>query len=138
MQKKLPLNMGAARGGYVEVPDHLISRCTTEQEAMRLTMNQSRVYWDFESLGAELGVSKGTLNHMLNCDRADRKRHMPRTMQVDFQRLCGNRTLDRWADMYDEGKLDHQNRTKLAQRLREEADRLEAEEAKEQRTKMIP
>lgn len=139
MQKKLALNMGSARGGYAEVPDHLISRCKTEQEAMRLTMNQSRHYWDFEKLAFKLGLvtkhgkgDKGTLNKMLNCDRSDRNRFMSRVMQVEFQRLCGNRSLDRWADMYDEGGLDHQNRTTLAQRLREEADRLEAEEAEEQ------
>lgn len=110
MQESLKLGLGMLRSdGDAEIEDWMLKTCKTEQAAMRVGMHRSLVFWTFDEMAKELGFCNGsTLNQMLNCDRSDRIRHMGRQMQVDFQRLCGNHAIDRWAALYEQGQLDHQ------------------------------
>lgn len=88
-----------------------VAMCRTEQEAMRLCIRRSRVYRTQEHLAEALGMNKGTLNTILNSDNNARPRYLPRVKQVDLQKLCGNRAIDQWAEMYEKGLLNCQ-RTK--------------------------
>ncbi len=108
MQQNLRLTMGSVEGGLVFLPDSLVAKCDTEQAAMRLCMNQSPIHWDYRALAEELSMTAGALNTILNCDHHDRARYMSRSMQINFQRLCGNRALDQWADLYERGMLNCQ------------------------------
>jgi len=85
----------------------LVKLCKTEQEAMRLCIRKSPRYCSSQrDLSIDLGFkSSSALNSILSSDYAKRVRNMSRTMQIKLQRLCGNKALDQWAEMYSKGLL---------------------------------
>lgn len=107
MQKKLQL-LQEVKTDMQHVDERLVRQCRTEQEAMRLCIRVSRVFRSQESIAESLGMKKGSLNTILNSDQSDRRRHMSRVDQVELQRLCGNRAVDQWARLYEQGLLNHQ------------------------------
>lgn len=125
MQRELNL-MGEISSEIKDVDLTLVRLCKTEQAAMRLCINKSRVFRTQRDLAALLDMSVGTLNTILNSDHGDRKRHMSRVGQINLQKLCGNRAIDQWAEMYGRGLLNHQETVEQRKaELRAELARLE-------------
>lgn len=82
--------------------------CKTEQEAMRLCISESRVFITRADVAASLGYNEGTFNTILNSDRNNRPRYMPRAAQERLQELCGNNAVNQWAELYSKGLLNCQ------------------------------
>lgn len=89
----------------------LVRLCKTEQEAMRLCIDKSRVRRKQEDIAELLGMNRSSLNTILNADHNTRARYMSRLKQIELQKLCGNRAIDQWAEMYAKGLLNHQTST---------------------------
>ncbi len=108
MQQEMCL-LGDVKGEVREVDWRLVRQCRTEQAAMRLCVQLSRVRRTQECLAKVLGLrTRSTLNTILNSDYNKRPRHMSRKMQADLQVACGNRAIDQWASLYERGGLAHQ------------------------------
>lgn len=106
-QNELPL-LGGADYQLIDLPLDLLTRCDTEQAAFRECILRSRVRFNQEDLAEELGMSKGSLNTILNSDCGKRVRTLSRTNQIKLQQICGNRAIDQWADLYAKGMLNSQ------------------------------
>lgn len=87
---------------------NLVRHCRTEQQAMRLCKDKSYTRMTDDDLAEVLGMTRGALNTILNSDRNKRPRYMPRTKQICMQRVCGNRAIDQWAELYEKGQLQYQ------------------------------
>ena len=100
--------LGGADYQLVDLPIDFVSRCDTEQAAFRECILRSRVRFNQEDLAAELGMTKGSFNTILNSDCGKRVRTLSRTNQIKLQQICGNRAIDQWADLYAKGMLNCQ------------------------------
>ena len=100
----MPL-MGAINTEIGLLDESHVAMCATEQAAMRLCILGARVYQTQSQIADALSMTKGNLNTILNSDQNDRPRYLPRTKQIQLQRLCGNRAIDQWADLYEKGRL---------------------------------
>lgn len=103
--QSLKLSMGAVSGVMVDLNHARVAQCDTEQAAMRLCIQESRIKWDHRALAEQLGMTGGSLNTIINSDYHARNRYLSRVMQIELQRLCGNRAIDQWADLYARGML---------------------------------
>jgi len=91
-----------------ELDARIVAQCDTEQRAFHLCVDQSTVYRSQESLAGLIGMRKSDFNCALNADLNDRPRFLSRTRQIALQRVCGNRAIDQWADLYEKGLLNCQ------------------------------
>lgn len=91
----------------------VIKHCRTEQAAMRLCKDKSYAKYTDEDIADELGMTRASLNTILNADRPNgRSRTMSRVQQIKMQRFCGNRAIDQWAELYEKGMLHCQQSDK--------------------------
>jgi hypothetical protein len=88
-----------------ELDARLVAQCDTEQRAFHLCVDQSTVYRSQASIADLLGMQKGDFNCALNADINDRPKYLSRTRQIQLQKICGNRAIDQWADLYEKGLL---------------------------------
>ena len=88
-----------------KIDEDLVKRCDTEQAAFRLCINQSRAHRPQQDLADDLGVSRSSLNTILNSDMGERPRYLSRANQVVLQQLCQNTAIDQWAELYGRGRL---------------------------------
>lgn len=107
LQNEIAL-LGELTSELKELDARLVAKCDTEQAAFRLCRSQSRVHYTDEALADLMGVSRGTLNQLLNSDQNKRVRHMGRALQNRLQQACGNRAIDQWGDLELKGMLDCQ------------------------------
>lgn len=122
MQKSLPL-IGCINNEVREMPYEEIAQLSTEQAAFRYCIRYARVHRTQANIADLLGVSTGDLNCMLNADQNNRPKYMSRTRQIKLQKICGNKAIDQWAELFEKGLLVCQK--SVDQRLAE----LEAERA---------
>lgn len=122
MQKSLQL-MGCISSEVREMPYEEIAHLPTEQAAFRYCVRYARVHRSQANIADYLGINTGDLNCMLNADQNQRPKYMSRTRQIALQKLCGNKAIDQWAELYEKGLLVCQK--SVDQRLKE----LEAERA---------
>lgn len=107
LQKDLNL-LAEMRAQLIEVEAKIVAQCETEQAAFRLCRRHSPVHYSDLALAELMGVSKGHLNQLMNCDQNKRPRWMGRAMQNKLQRICQNRVIDQWAELEDMGMLNCQ------------------------------
>jgi hypothetical protein len=128
MQKSLPL-IGCINNEMREMPYEEIAHLPTEQAAFRYCIRYARVHRTQEVIAQLISADepkpllKGELNCMLNADNNDRPKYMSRARQIKLQKICGNKAIDQWAELFDKGLLVCQK--SVEQRLAE----LEAERA---------
>ncbi len=98
-----------------QVDSYKVAMCTTEQDAYRLCLSESRVYRTHATIAELMGFIKsdgegdsGRIGRMLNADRSSQPLRMDRVMQLRLQDICENKAIDQWADMYSLGILNCQ------------------------------
>jgi len=120
----LPLFGGVSHGEVRDLPSDLVAKCRNWQQAVALCMNSSRVRRTQRNWADLLGVSAGTLNTILNSDKAERERHLPLDWIPEIENMAGNRAIEQYLEMRRLGMLDCQRsvedeksalRTRLAQ-----------------------
>lgn len=104
LQQELHL-LGDVTQRLRELDHRLVALCGTEQAAFRLCVQQSNVYYPQAALAEHMGMNVADLNCCLNADQNDRPKYLSRTRQINLRRICGNRAVDQWADLYERGML---------------------------------
>ncbi len=126
MQSEMPL-IGSVSGGMKRLPDDLVAKCKTLQEAIRLSINQSPVYRTYEDWAELLGLAdRADFCRIINSDQSKRVRNMDYQKTRRLMQLCGNTAIEQWCDLADKGMLDCQRYDDEEKRLMEELERVRA------------
>lgn len=100
--------MGAISTQVVDLPSDWVASCDTEQAAFRLCIANHPAKLHQGDIAELLGESRANLNTILNSDYNKRKRTLSRVKQIELQKICQNRAIDQWADLYAKGMLNCQ------------------------------
>ena len=110
-QKGLRLVGGAIQGGMRDIPAEFLLHCRTYQDALRIGIKFSLSRLDECRVAERMGMSKGHLNKIINCDllEAGPKRKMMSEYQMEqFEEVVGNNALSKYWVLKFERLLDHQ------------------------------
>ena len=98
-QKGLRLVGGAIQGGMRDIPAEFLLHCRTYQDALRIGIKFSLSRLDECRVAERMGMSKGHLNKIINCDllEAGPKRKMMSEYQMEqFEEVVGNNALSKY------------------------------------------
>ena len=93
--EQLPLRILQEVGPPDFLPESIVSRIRTEEEAVAWCWARRRVKFGVTEAARYLGMPKSHLSNILNG-----KKYLPWGKRVELQRLCGNWLIRQWEDRH--------------------------------------
>lgn len=130
MQKEMPI-LSPAGYKMKDLPSEWVSACDNWRQAVELYMDKSVVPYTREQWAAKLDMTPGTLSGILR-KSGNRKRNLDPDYFSLIQQIAGNHAIDQFLRMQTLGQLNCQSRRSRLDQLKEEVERLEAEQRSNQ------
>lgn len=130
MQKEMPI-LGTAGYEVKDLPSEWVAACDNWRQAVELCMDKSVVAYTREQWASKIDMTPGTLSGILR-QSGKRKRNLDPSYFALIQQIAGNHAIDQFFRMESLGQLNCQSRKSRLDQLKEEVERLEAEELSNQ------